>query len=242
MSNYNHPRIKIVAIEAIIGAGKTTLVSKLLGMARTHILAEDSKCALFEAREPVQEWKDSGAFAEFYRDQRANASQFQTYVFSTRIGEFADRYAEALAWAELSPRHTAVIVSERSCWGDRLFKRVMEANGNMTPAQARMYEGSFAAWQKTVGGRRPDLVIWLRTDPVEAKRRIDLRQREDEVVTLEYLRQLHGQHEAALGGGTFEGAPVMPIDGHKPFHVDDKEVALISDAIASRLVDIFTAK
>lgn len=211
---YNDPRIKVVDCEGVIGAGKSTLISQLadsLGGATCHVI---------HLEEPITLWEKSGMFAAFCESPVLMAFAFQLYVIATRIGAFARGYRRALDHLAANPGQHVIIITERSPWGDRLFKRVMVKSGFFTAVQDVAYEQGFTEWQATVYQRRPDLVLWLRTPPAVALGRIDDRKRPNEDVSPEYMAMLHAEHSDALSGGTFEGAPVLVVDGANEFRKD----------------------
>lgn len=227
---YHHPRIKIVSVEGAIGVGKTTLVVRILSQLRTG-----PKMRVFNVCEPIEQWERSGMFAEFYKDPKAWAGRFQIYVFSTRIGAFARAYAEALDHVAQSAEHAAVLLLERSCWGDRIFKRVAVKGGTMSAQEDRMYEECFAAWTDSVCQRKPDLVVWVHTPLDESLARIARRGRADEDVPRDYQNALVAEHELALSGGVFESAPVLWIDGRRPYHQCAATADDIAKAVSERV-------
>ncbi len=70
---------KVVIIDGIIGAGKSTL----LHMLAAELRSRGARVAV--APEPVDAWRASGALAQFYSDPARYASEFQMYVYATRV-------------------------------------------------------------------------------------------------------------------------------------------------------------
>lgn len=242
------PRVVVISFDGAIASGKSTLLERLRVRLPYPVVI---------AREPVEQWEESGLLREMYESlARRNAQKtgteapddgmpgmFQVYAFSTRLGEFAQRYREA----ERLVRETGssvLLMTERSVYSDRaIFKHMLQTDGYITDVQSRVYEGCFEAWEMATERCRPDLAVWLDTPPDECLRRQKIRAREQETALFEeqdkdaeaYARALHNRHIEVFGDGQFEGAPVIKFDGLQAFHLDELSVINMAREITKRV-------
>ena len=88
---------------------------------------------------------------------------------------------------EKYPEH--IIISERSILSDSLFAEMMYKEGNITRMEYQIYRKQYDYFLSML----PTIdVVYLRCDPVECKRRA---RKGEEEISLQYLRELHKQHE-----------------------------------------------
>lgn len=232
------PQIVIVTLDGCIASGKSTLVKRL---------RERLAYPVVVAKEPVEEWERSGLLSEMYeaialKDESGQLppdgmpGMFQVYAFSTRLGEFAQRYREASAM----DAEVVVLLSERSVYSDRaIFKHMLKDGGYITDVQSRVYDGCFEAWENACERCRPDVSVWLDTPPMECLRRQHERGRvgedalfeKQDTKAIKYARQLQERHVDVFGNGKFEGAEVIKLNGHTPFDIQEEE----ADKMAKQL-------
>lgn len=214
----------LVTVDAGIGGGKSTLIRRLNRRLRWPVVVVD---------EPVDEWQASGLFADMYAaitGPQPNADgmpgMFQVYAFSTRLGKLARAMDSARAMAA-EQGCGVIVLSERSVFTDRaIFKEILTADGHITDAQQRVYDGCFDALvSAVVPAGAPDLCLWLDTDINTCMARQQSRGRADEAVNTAYAAKLDARHQQLFGGGALRvggiDAPVLRLDGSLPFHVDD---------------------
>ena len=160
-----------IAIEANIGAGKSTILARL-------------RAALFpnlEIRpEPVEAWKDM--LEAFYANKNRWAFALQMTVLKEYVGDRAvvdDR---------------VVVVSERCAYSCRyVFGQALFGEGLLTEKEWSLFKGYF-----DVFATMPDRIVYVRTDPATCLQRVEQRAGNvpgDRGVTLEYLQKLHFQYE-----------------------------------------------
>lgn len=239
-------RVIILTVDGAIAGGKSTFVERVRGRLDYSVVV---------AREPVDQWEESGLLREMYesiaqrnREKEEGAKggnddgmpgMFQVYAFSTRLGVFARCYREAEAQARTEGR-PVLLVTERSVYSDRaIFKHMLHADGYITELQARVYDGCFEAWEMACERCRPDLAVWLDTPPAECLKRQRVRARKDEDALFEeqdkdavaYAEALDKRHREVFGGGQFEGAQVLKLDGCHRFHEDDDALAGMAHTI-----------
>jgi len=227
------PKVTIVCVEAPIAAGKTTLIKCMRGHFSGPVVV---------VPEPVRKWEASGLFADQYsaieKGPHENADgmpgMFQVYAFSTRVAEFVPAMERARRLAAQSGREV-ILLCERSVFSDRdIFKHLLKKAGFITPAQERVYNGCFEAWQTAFGITRPDLIVWLDTPTHECMRRAAVRARQGEVFDAEYNDSLVERHRELFGRATTDdGTPVLRVDGLQPFNSDVDAAARIAREIAA---------
>lgn len=192
---------KIIVVDGLIGAGKSTFVTVL------HSFLQQKGYRVISCLEPVQKWIDSGILGLFYKDAVQYGYAFQTFTFVTRIQGILQQL-EQYKGGPLD-----FLLLERSILTDRyVFMNLLEKA--MDPLWGRMY----AEWWDLHARLLPfDLkqcahFIYLQTSPEEAMRRMNKRGRPEEVVeqkgetkyeqkervvggvSLNYQRQLHTAH------------------------------------------------
>jgi len=157
-----------VAIEANIGAGKSTILARLRAAFPN-----------LEIRpEPVEAWKDM--LEAFY----ANKNRWAFALQMTVLKEYA-----VGGRAVVGDR-----VSERCAYSCRyVFGQALFGEGLLTEKEWSLFKGYF-----DVFATMPDRIVYVRTDPATCLRRVGKRAGNvpgDRGVTLEYLQKLHFQYE-----------------------------------------------
>lgn len=155
--------------------------------------------------EPVEQWLDSGAFADYKKDPVKNAVKFQAYARSTRILE-ARRVHAAVAPADLA---RTVFVHERCPVSDDIFMELHR--GEVPDVDMVIYD----SWRESFAPAYPfnlatATVLYLNPDLEVCMQRLTARARIGEVVDVkkedsvgvsaEYQGRLRRAHEALLLG------------------------------------------
>ena len=189
----------LVTIEGNIGSGKSTLVKKL------H--EKFSKEWNF-LDEPVDEWlklKDEqgrSLIELFYQDKQRYSYTFQNYAYITRIRKLM----------ETSTRD--INITERCVLTDKnVFAKMLIDDGYMNQMEQQMYDDWFDFFKQH---SNVDLVIYIKTEPEECKRRIDIRNREGEDIDIEYLDRLNEYHDKWINNIDQEN--VLVLDGNTDFN------------------------
>lgn len=173
---------KLVAVEGVIGVGKTTLV---------HRLAE-----ALSGRPVLEEFDENPFLPAFYRDPEAHALSTQLFFLMSRFRQQAQ-----LLQADL---FTPSIVADYLFDKDRIFAELTLAGD-----ERRLYERLFSVLAPRVP--RPDLVIYLRADLVAILDRIRARGRTyEQDIDPGYLQDLAHAYERFFGD--YEAAPVLTVD------------------------------
>lgn len=183
-------------VEGNIGCGKTTLLDKL---------GENNNCEVI--REPVNLWIDikgsdgKNLLQEFYEQPERYSYLFQTMVFKTRL--------ESLDHVQTKPFR----FSERSIWTDRhVFGKSCINSQKMNKLETNCYKFWFN-WLEDKFFKKPDGIIYLRTDPTKCLDRMRERARhEEDSVSLDYLKEIHNYHEEWLN--EWDQTPLLIIDNN----------------------------
>lgn len=195
---YNHcKRCFTICIEGNIGSGKTTFLQHFNTFHNTEVIAE-----------PIGQWRNvAGAnlLELMYTNPHRWACHFQSYVQLTML--------------KLHTRKTNkdFKVMERSFYSGRCFVENMRRHNLLEPVEYYVLE----EWYKTLAKKvciETDLIVYLRTSPEVAYERIRSRGRkEEECVTLEFLRDIHAIHEEWLYNSTLFDVTtqVLTIDANQ---------------------------
>ncbi len=183
-------------VEGNIGSGKTTLLDKLEENSNWEVI-----------REPVNLWMDikgsdgKNLLQEFYEEPTRYAYLFQTMVFKTRL--------ESLDHTQTSPFR----FSERSIWTDRyVFGKSCINSNKMNDLETNCYKFWFP-WLEEKFFKKPDGIIYLRTEPEKCLSRMRERARhEEDSVSLDYLKEIHNYHEEWLN--QWDQTPLLIIDNN----------------------------
>ncbi|KAL5463300.1 hypothetical protein EMCRGX_G032192 [Ephydatia muelleri] len=158
-----------ISISGLIGAGKTTLATKL---------AEKMGLPCFY--EPVI---DNMYLADFYRDPKRYSFPLQVYLLNRRFQQH-----QQIIWQGRGG------VQDRTIYEDSVFAKVLMESDMMEEREYSTYRSLFSNMSNFM--KKPNLIVHLDVSPQESKRRIDVRSRECEsTISLEYLTHLHGAYE-----------------------------------------------
>jgi deoxyguanosine kinase len=171
-----------LAIEGIIGVGKTTL---------TRLLQP-----IFDASLLLEVFEENPFLSDFYSDRSRYAFQTQIYFLLTRYRHQHQSVPAALAQGNL--------VTDYTFAKDSLFARL-----NLSGDELTTYHLLHEALAERIP--LPDLVVYLRVDPAVALRRIARRDRPYERnLDANYLESLHQAYEEHFVHG--RTPPVVTVD------------------------------
>ena len=185
----SHPTFPVViAIEAAIGTGKSTLLKQLQERHSDWVIVQ----------EPVQMWQSVGEgkhnlLDAFYADPHRYAFSFQTYCVLSRIQIVAKALEEAVK------NNVPVVILERSWLSDReTFGEMLHKANKISPMEWELYQ----QWYGFAVKNSPVIHghVYLEAKPDTCMARLRKRSRCEEVgVTDDYQRSLIDHHEAWLG-------------------------------------------
>ena len=173
-----------LAIEGVIGVGKTTL-ARLLQPA-------------FEAELQLEVFEENPFLADFYDDR-------QRYAFQTQIFFLLSRYHQQRQGVPGVLEAGKTLITDYTFAKDALFARV-----NLHGDELEMYYRVHEALAEKIA--KPDLVVYLRADSKILMQRIAMRDRSYERnMDAGYIDLLNRTYEDYFGDG-YGGPPVLPID------------------------------
>ncbi|MCB8987777.1 MAG: deoxynucleoside kinase [Ardenticatenaceae bacterium] len=171
-----------IAIEGVIGVGKTTLARLLQPRFSASILLE-----VFE---------ENPFLAEFYGDRERYAFQTQIFFLLSRYHQQHQAVPEAL--------RSGMLLSDYTFAKDELFAWL-----NLKDDELAMYGRVHAALGEKIP--KPGLIVYLQADHELIMRRITLRDRPYERnMDPNYIRELTAAYEAWLSN--LQDIPVLTID------------------------------
>jgi deoxyguanosine kinase len=161
---------KYIAIEGVIGIGKTTLARLL----QPH----------YDATVLLEVFEENPFLADFYGDRQRYAFQTQIFFLLSRYHQQNKAVPEALS--------KGVLVSDYTFAKDELFAWL-----NLKDDELAMYGRVHAALSEKIP--KPDLIVYLKAEHDVVMRRIALRDRPYERdMDPDYIRQLAAAYEAWL--------------------------------------------
>jgi len=195
------PTHKFIIIDGIIGAGKTTLISKIES---TMGMKNNSTIKVKAIYEPVELWNSTGALQYFYKDITKNCYEFQTYTYITRINTIIDEIYNC--------PDADVYILERSIFTDRyIFMELLrDIVGEM---RMTMYEQWCDIWAYIMP-ITPNKWVLLNTSLETSLKRIESRNRDGETngISVEYQTNLYNKHIEFYEKLKKDGKPVVIID------------------------------
>ncbi|XP_076044449.1 thymidine kinase 2, mitochondrial-like [Oratosquilla oratoria] len=193
-----------VCVEGNIGSGKTTLLEYFASVGDVEILAE-----------PVDKWRNVNGhnlLDLMYKDPHRWAHLFQAYVQLTMMEQHLKNTLSPVKLIERS------LYSARYCFVENLYRE-----GKMSEAEYNVY----CQWYNMIVQNMDvgvDLIVYLRADPEKVFERIKKRSRkEEQLIPLEYLKDLHALHEEWLIEGKHPlPAPVLVLNANEDLPVMER--------------------
>lgn len=159
---------KYITIEGVIGAGKTSLASKL--------------CDWFGAHLVLEEFETNPFLKDFYKDQRRYAFQTQIFFLLSRF-----KQQEQLRQYDLFHEKT---ISDYMFQKDRIF-----ATSNLIDAEMKLYDGLARIMEQQIAV--PDFVLYLQASTPRLMDNIRRRGRDYErEMSVEYIDSLNKLYES----------------------------------------------
>jgi deoxyguanosine kinase len=197
---------KYIAIEGVIGVGKTTLARLL----QPH----------FQAQILLEVFEENPFLADFYQDRGRYAFQTQVFFLLSRYHQQHKAVPQAL--------RQGTLISDYTFAKDELFAWL-----NLKDDELAMYGRVHAALSEKIP--KPDLIVYLRAEHEAIMRRIAQRDRPYERdMDPGYIRELATAYEAWLTN--LQEVPVLTIDVTAlDFLGSEQDLALAAKAIQEAL-------
>jgi len=152
-----------IAIEGVIGVGKTSLAKILSQRLNSRLILE--------------KFEENPFLSDFYGDR-------QRYAFQTQLFFLLSRYRQQLELSQTDVFHRS-IVTDYIFAKDRLFAYI-----NLDEKELHLYDQLYSILSKEI--TKPDLVIYLQADTDRLMKNIDLRDRDYERgMDREYIESLN---------------------------------------------------
>jgi deoxyguanosine kinase len=184
-----------IAIEGVIGVGKTTLARLLQPVFQAGLLLE-----VFE---------ENPFLSDFYADR-------QRYAFQTQIFFLLSRYHQQRRTVSALLAQNTSLVADYTFEKDALFARI-NLQGDELDMYRRVHE---ALAEKIVV---PDLIVYLRADTDVLMQRIAQRDRPYERnMEWEYIEELNQAYEDFFADHQERRSPVLPVDTNHLNYVQNR--------------------
>lgn len=200
----------MIVVDAVVGAGKTTLMD---------ILVKERGFLPFE--EPVV---DNAILDKFYYDRARWSFSLQIFFLNNRF-----RHVKEASKIENS-------LLDRSIYGDLIFAKMLADSGEMTPEEYDLYTDLFDNMIEHC--KAPKLLIYLEIGVDGAMNRINKRGRDyEQVVEKAYWEKLNSYYRDYFE--QYEASPVLRINvDNLDFENNPKDKAYVLDLIDAKLKEI----
>lgn len=180
--------VRVISLEASIGAGKTTIINKLMKRNQGNYIL---------IPEPVEDWKnimigDQNILEAFYNDMKSVALPFQLIALITRRELFIKKIKEA---EELEKQigKEVILITERTVHSDRyIFANMLYKDGMISEAGIIAYNMWNDIFSKEAEINK---TIYINVPPEVCYERVKIRNRKGEdKISLSYLRECQHAH------------------------------------------------
>jgi len=189
-----------VSVEGNIGSGKSTYLK--------HFSRWNDRVDII--MEPVDKWRNLNShnlLQMMYEDPKRWSLTFQTYVQLTMLQNHTKNTEKPVKLMERS------LHSAKYCFAENLKR-----TGKMPESEYEVLSGWFDFMLQCPNiDLSVDLIVYLKTDPEVALRRVKERSRgEEHLINEQYIQDLHQLHEDWLTHQKFPvHAPVVVVDANK---------------------------
>ena len=193
-------RGKVVIVEGIIGAGKSSFSKELayeLGNSTLYL------------QEPDEKDNANPYLTNFYEKPARWAYTMQTHLLQARY-----KMHLHAQWHAMTTGQDAVL--DRSYFGDTAFARLQLAMGDMTNDEFNTYQSIYHAMTASV--LLPNVCVHLNVDPEVAQQRINKRMQEqtgrscENAIDIQYLKDLKVEEEKVVKALESQGVRILTLD------------------------------
>ena len=207
------PNLKHIAIAGNIGAGKTTLTTKLAQHFNWDVHYEDTE--------------NNPYLSDFYNDMQRWSFNLQVYFLNSRYRQVLNIQQGA-----------RTVIQDRSIYEDaHIFAPNLHDMGLMSHRDFDNYFQLFQLMQTHVNP--PDLMIYLRANISTLVAHIHQRGRDYEnSISIDYLNRLNDKYEAWINQYTDGRLLIIPID-NMDFENNPADFGLILNEVKAQLHGLF---
>ncbi|RVT78619.1 2-amino-4-hydroxy-6-hydroxymethyldihydropteridine diphosphokinase [Flavobacterium sufflavum] len=207
LQNVSFEKINYIAFEGNIGAGKTTLATKI---------SED-----FNTKTLFERFAGNSFLAKFYKDQ-------ERYALPLELSFLVDRYqqlSEDLASLDLQKDF---LVADY-----HVFKSLIFAKVTLEEAEYQLYKDLFDIVYKEIP--KPDLYVYLLQHPEQLLKNIQKRGRDyEQLISTEYLEKINTAYLDYLNSQTELNVLIIDVT-NKDFVNNQSDYLFILDEIQKRI-------
>jgi deoxyguanosine kinase len=186
-------KIKYIAIEGVIGVGKTTLATRIASKLNAKLVLED--------------FEDNPFLEKFYENP-------QVYAFHTQIYFLLSRYKQLQELNQEDLFHE-YIISDYIFEKDKIFAYL-----NLQDDELKLYEKIVSFIERTI--RVPDLIIYLQSTVERLMFNIAHRDRQiEKVIKKEYIEKLNEGYNYFFF--RYKGTKVMIVNASEIDFVNNKQ-------------------
>ncbi len=193
-------RGKVVIVEGIIGAGKSSFSKEL-----AYELGNDT----LYLQEPDEKDNANPYLANFYEKPERWAYTMQTHLLQARY-----KMHLHAQWHAMTTGKNAVL--DRSYFGDTAFARLQLSMGDMSRDEFDTYQSIYHAMTASV--LLPNVCVHLQVEPWVAQQRIIRRMQEqtgrtcEDAIDLQYLKDLKTEEEKVIQALESQGVRILTLD------------------------------
>jgi len=207
LQNVSFDKMHYIAFEGNIGAGKTTLATKI--------------AADFKANTLLERFSDNSFLAKFYKNQ-------ERYAFPLELSFLVDRYQQ------ISEDLTSLDLQKDFLVADyHVFKSLIFANVTLEEAEYQLYKNLFDIVYKEMP--KPDLYVYLLQKPEQLLENIRKRGRDyEQEISVEYLEKINSAYLDYLNSQTELNVLIIDVT-NRDFVNDQSDYLFILDEIQKRI-------
>lgn len=200
----------IVSIDGNIGSGKSSVVRYFEKNFANYCASKDYTCKVCFLEEPVSTWEsikdESGKsiIENFYENNERYSFAFQMMAYISRLSLLKEALKE----------NYDVIISERSIYTDKyVFAKSLYDFQKINAIEYQIYLMWFDEFSDIIKNIK---MVYIRTSPEICDLRVKTRNRQGEVIPIQYLKDCHYYHEVWLNNSLkMEKGLVLVINGNE---------------------------
>lgn len=235
----------IAGVSAIIGSGKTSLMTRLKQKRVLETLLPQKEYCVVHVLEPENLWTDEergiNYLTTFYENRDDNAHPFQMIVFDTHVTVIEEAVRRGMDMRGNDSHKKVIIVVERTMYDQLLFWKKQVEDGVKTGSA--IHDASYMKiWRRWTQLIPPIAVIFYLKTPNLDETMKRLQQRGDTLVTRAYQQGLLALHDCWYTSpraypleGPASGVPCVELDASLPYHVEDGALQEVGRTMAEAI-------